>query len=82
TIEIIWTRKLAAGIYGLSVEVIGNDGDILDEWDTVIESDYDISADVTPEPTPTETPGFGIVPATFVLVSLFILSGRMDRRNG
>lgn len=82
TIEIIWTRKLAAGIYGLSVEVIGNDGDILDEWDTVIESDYDISADATPEPTPTETPGFGIVSATFALVSLFILSGRMDRRNG
>jgi hypothetical protein len=82
TIEIIWTRKLAAGIYGLSVEVIGNDGDILDEWDTVIESDYDISADATPEPTPTETPGFSIIPATFALVSLFILSGRMDRRNG
>jgi len=82
TIEIIWTRKLAAGIYGLSVEVIGNDGDILDEWDTVIESDYDISADATPEPTPTETPGFSIIPATFALVSLFILSGRTDRRNG
>ncbi|MCD4799785.1 MAG: hypothetical protein K8R19_12370, partial [Methanosarcinales archaeon] len=82
TIEIIWTRKLAAGIYGLSVEVIGNDGDILDEWDTVIESDYDSSADATPEPTPTETPGFGIILATFALVSLFILSGRMDRRNG
>jgi hypothetical protein len=82
TIEIIWTRKLAAGIYGLSVEVMGNDGDILDKWDTVIESDYDISADATPEPTPTKTPGFGIVPAAFVLVLLFILSGRMDRRGG
>lgn len=82
TIEIIWTRKLAAGIYGLSVEVIGNDGDILDRWDTVIESDFDSSADATPESTPTETPGFGIIPATFVLVSLFILSGPMDRRNG
>ncbi len=82
TIEIIWTRKLAAGIYGLSVEVIGNDGDILDRWDTVIESDYDISADATPEPTPTETPGFGIIPAAFVLVLLYLLSGRMDRRNG
>ena len=82
TIEIIWTRKLAAGIYGLSVEVIGNDGDILDRWDTVIESDYDSSADATPEPIPTATPGFGIVPATFVLVLLYLLSGRMDRRNG
>jgi hypothetical protein len=82
TIEIIWTRKLAAGIYGLSVEVIGNDGDILDRWDTVIESDYDSSADATPEPTPTDTPGFGIIPAAFVLVSLFILSGLMDSRNG
>jgi len=82
TIEIIWSRKLAAGIYGLSVEVIGNDGDILDRWDTVIESDYDSSADATPEPTPTETPGFGIIPAAFILVSLYLLSGRMDRRNG
>ena len=82
TIEIIWSRKLAAGIYGLSVEVIGNDGDILDRWDTVIESDYDISADATPEPTPTKTPGFGIIPATFALVLLYLLSGRMDRRGG
>ena len=82
TIEIIWTRKLAAGIYGLSVEVIGNDGDILDRWDTVIESDYDSSADATPEHTPTDTPGFDIIPAAFVLVLLYLLSGRMDRRNG
>ncbi|KAF5421739.1 MAG: hypothetical protein C5S45_03290 [Candidatus Methanocomedens sp.] len=82
TIEIIWTRKLAAGIYGLSVEVIGNDGDILDRWDTVIESDYDSSADATPEHTPTDTPGFDIIPATFVLVLLYLLSGRMDRRGG
>ncbi len=82
TIEIIWTRKLAAGIYGLSVEVIGNDGDILDRWDTVIESDYDSSADATPEPTPTDTPGFDIIPAAFVLVLLYLLSGLMDRRNG
>jgi len=82
TIEIIWTRKLAAGIYGLSVEVIGNDGDILDRWDTVIESDYDSSANATPEPTPTETPGFGIIPATFVLLLLYLLSVPMNRRNG
>ncbi len=81
TIEIIWSRKLAAGIYGLSVEVIGNDGDILDMWDTVIESDYDSSADATPEPTPTETPGFGIIPATIALVLLYLLSGQ-TRRNG
>ena len=82
TIEIIWTRKLAAGTYGLSVEVIGNDGDTLDRWDTVIESDYDISANAKPEPTPTETPGFGIVPATLILVLLHLVSGPMDRRGG
>ena len=76
------TRKLAAGIYGLSVKVIGNDGDILDKWDTVIESDYDSSADATPEPTPTETPGFGIVPATLILVLLHLVSGPMNRRGG
>jgi len=82
TIEIIWSRKLAAGTYGLSVEVIGNDGDILDRWDTVIESDYDSSDGATPEPTPTETPGFSIVPAAFVLVLLHLASGPMDRRGG
>ncbi len=82
TIEIIWTRKLAAGIYGLSVEVIGNDGDTLDRWDTVIESDYDSSADATPEPIPTATPGFGIIPAAFVLMAVYLLSGRTDRRGG
>lgn len=82
TIEIIWSRKLVAGIYGLSVDVMGNDGDVLDRWDTVIESDYDSSADATPVPTPTETPGFSIVPAIFALVSLILLSRWMDHRHG
>ena len=82
TIEIIWSRKLAEGIYGLTVEVVGNDGDTLDRWDTVIESDYVSSADATPVPTPTETPGFSIVPATFAILALILLSGQMDRRNG
>jgi hypothetical protein len=82
TIEITWSRKLAAGIYGLSVEVMGNDGDTLDRWNTVLESDYDSSADATPVPTPTETPGFSIVPAIFALVSLILLSRWMDHRHG
>ncbi|MCK4937988.1 MAG: hypothetical protein KAR85_05245 [Methanosarcinales archaeon] len=82
TIEIIWSSKLDAGIYGLSVKVMGNDGDVLDRWDTVIESDYDSSADATPVPTPTETPGFSVIPAIFALVSLILLSWWMDHRNG
>jgi hypothetical protein len=82
TIEIIWSSKLAAGIYGLSVEVMGNDRDVLDRWDTVIESDYDSSADATPVPTPTETSGFGIVPATLAVLTLILLSRWIDRRNG
>lgn len=82
TIEVIWNRKLAAGIYDLSVEVVGNDGDVLDTRDTIIESEYDPSSDTTPEPTPTKTPGFGIIQVSLVLASLIVLSGRIDRRNG
>lgn len=82
TIEIIWDSKLAAGIYALSVEVLGNDGDILDRWDTVIESEYDTSADATPSPTPTETPGFGIVPAIFAMFALILFFGWKEHRSG
>lgn len=82
TIEVIWSRKLASGIYELTVKVVGNDGDILDTWDTVIESDYDSSSDAPPVSTPTQTPGFGIVPATFVLLVLSLIFGRKDRRDG
>ncbi|MCL7413119.1 MAG: hypothetical protein M8353_05825 [ANME-2 cluster archaeon] len=82
TIEVIWDRKLAAGIYGLSVEVIGNNGDVLDRWNTVIESEYDGSSDSTPVPTPTQTPGFGIFQVSLVMASLIVLSGRKDRHNG
>ncbi|MBW6518656.1 MAG: hypothetical protein K0A89_09180 [ANME-2 cluster archaeon] len=81
TIEVIWSRKLAAGIYGLSVKVMGNDGNVLDRWDTVIESDYNNSADATPVPTPTQTSGFGIYPAISTFVALVLLSRWTDRRN-
>ena len=78
TIEIIWNRKLTEGIYELAVNVVGNDGDVLDRWDTVIEVDEDFYADETPEPTPTEeSPGLTI----FSTVSLLIIAYLADRRR-
>ncbi|HIE31639.1 MAG TPA: hypothetical protein EYP67_04550 [Methanosarcinales archaeon] len=71
TIEVIWDSRLPAGTYELSVEVIGNDGDVLDRWETVIDAEVSGYEDVSQAPAPKETPGFGIYQATFA-VMLFV----------
>lgn len=81
TIEVAWSDKLTAGIYELTLKVVGNDGDVLDRWDTVIEVEEDIFADETPEPTPTEvSPGLTIFSTVFLIMVVY-LSGWADRRR-
>lgn len=78
TIEIAWNEKLAAGIYELTLTVVGNDGDVLDRWDTVIEVEEDIFVDETTEPAPTEeSPGLTI----FSIISLLIVAYLANHRR-
>nr|QNO44583.1 hypothetical protein FCKFGMDP_00008 [Methanosarcinales archaeon ANME-2c ERB4]QNO44985.1 hypothetical protein EEEAIAPH_00005 [Methanosarcinales archaeon ANME-2c ERB4]QNO45039.1 hypothetical protein OCBDJLBC_00002 [Methanosarcinales archaeon ANME-2c ERB4] len=77
TTEVIWDSRLPAGTYELSVKVIGNDGDVVDILETVIEAEesgYNASATATTAP---ETPGFNVCQVVFAVLALYLL-----RRNG
>jgi len=81
TIEVIWSSRLAAGIYELTVKVAGNDGDVLDIWDTIIEVEQDIFADETPASTPAEeSPALSIYSTAFLFILIY-LSGWANRKH-
>ncbi|HJH31599.1 MAG TPA: hypothetical protein C5S50_05360 [Methanosarcinaceae archaeon] len=81
TIEVTWGSRLATGIYGLTVKVVGNDNDVLDRWDTIIEVEHHIFADETPAPIPAkESPGLSIYSTAFLIILVY-LSGWADRRH-
>lgn len=82
TIEVSWNGRLPPDIYELSVKVIGNDGDILDKWDTLIEAEESIYASQEATPATTESPGFSIYLSISSLVILILLSKRIGRNNG
>ena len=73
TIEVIWGNKLPAGVYELSVNLIGNDGDVVDILETVIEAEdsgYNVSA--TSATSPEETPGFNVYGAALVIMAIYL----------
>lgn len=39
TVEVAWKERLTKGVYRLEIELIGNDGDIIERRETIIESD-------------------------------------------
>jgi len=85
TIEVTWSSRLGAGIYDLSVTVTGNDKDILDKWDTIIEGKedpYDHGQNESESTEPTETPGFGIHLTVISILVMYLISGRILHRNG
>ncbi|MBN1133764.1 MAG: hypothetical protein JXA38_02360 [Methanosarcinaceae archaeon] len=82
TIEVIWSERLQPGIYELSVTVVGNDGDDLDRWDSIIEAKANVSQNVVPTPTPAGgIPGFNIFTAISVLMLVYMISRRGNLRN-
>jgi len=85
TIEVTWSSRLGAGIYDLSVTVSGNDKDILDKWDTIIEAKqdpYDNGQNESGSTEPTDTPGFGIHLTVISIIVMYLISGRILHRNG
>lgn len=81
TIEVIWGQKLTSGIYGLSVIIAGNDGDIVDRWDTLIEVENTTPAVEEATPAPTQTPGFTLFSSAIALI-IILLTGWANRRDG
>ena len=85
TTEVTWSSRLPAGIYDLSVTVSGNDKDIVDKWDTIIESKedlYDHGQNESESTEPTETPGFGIHLTIISILVIYLISGRILHRKG
>lgn len=74
TVEAVWKQQLSAGKYEVKVKLIGNDGDVLDQYDKVVEVEPVISK---PAPTPTKQS-----PAIEVPLVLFaILAGYLAVRG-
>ncbi|TKY91934.1 MAG: hypothetical protein C5S46_03300 [Candidatus Methanomarinus sp.] len=85
TTEVTWSSRLPTGIYDLSVTVGGNDKDIVDKWDTIIESKedlYDHGQNESESTEPTETPGFGIHLTIISILVIYLISGRILHRKG
>lgn len=64
TVEVQWSKRLPEGRYNLRVVALSSGGDVLDEHESVIEAE---EAPPTPEVTPTEAPGPGVLIALFSL---------------
>ncbi|SFM80247.1 hypothetical protein [Methanolobus profundi] len=77
TVETIWEERLTTGIYSLVIEVIGNDGDILDVEEKIIESDHEPSTQQTNN-TGTEdaeeSPGFMLSGSLFLIAIVALMS--------
>jgi hypothetical protein len=39
TVEVAWKERLTEGVYRLEIELLGNDGDVIERRETIIESD-------------------------------------------
>lgn len=77
TIEVAWSSRLSPGVYKLSVKALGNDGDVVDRWDTVIEAKEKKIFDIEPA-TPEQTPGFS---ALFSIIAVMLIFMWVDRRK-
>jgi hypothetical protein len=70
TVEISWNGTLDPGIYQLTIQLLGNDGDVLDLEESIIE------AEIPPRPqtveTPTEEKGSGMSTAAVAVAILLI----------
>ena len=39
TVEVAWKQRLQKGVYRLEIELLGNDGEVIEHRETIIESD-------------------------------------------
>lgn len=81
TVEAIWEERLHEGIYRLNIEVMGNDGDLLDVRETIIEAEAPrkVSNDNDTESSAGQSPGFH---GFYSIITLFaaVLILRMKKR--
>lgn len=83
TVEVAWRERLTEGVYRLEIELLGNDGDIIERRETIIESDLSPSnaSEVSPgaenetsgENGGEGTPGFSVTAGIAGLALVFAL---------
>lgn len=83
TVEVAWRERLTEGVYRLEIELLGNDGDIIERRETIIESDLSPSnaSEVSPgtgnetsgENGREGTPGFSVTAGIAGLALVFAL---------
>lgn len=82
TVEAIWEERLPEGIYKLNIEVIGNDGNLLDVKETIIEAEAPRNVTNTTNDTESsanQSPGFlGIHTIIILVAAIFVV--RLKKR--
>ncbi|ADI73301.1 conserved hypothetical protein [Methanohalobium evestigatum Z-7303] len=75
TVEVIWNNTLPKGIYKLTVELVGNDGDLIDKKETIIESDYRQTSDKKDEEKEAgkPVPGFLIFDSLMIFTTIAVM---------
>jgi len=82
TVEVAWDHRLPEGIYRLEIELLGNDGDVIEHRETVIESDLSQNSNVSSVNNTTSEaeasgkngiPGFSAAALISGLAAIFIL---------
>ncbi|AAM05877.1 hypothetical protein [Methanosarcina acetivorans] len=82
TVEIAWSQKLPEGVYRLEIELLGNNGDVIEHRETVIESDLSLASSLSSVNNSTSeteassgkrTPGFSASSLISGLVAVFVL---------
>ncbi|HWQ48138.1 MAG TPA: hypothetical protein VN414_04165 [Methanosarcina sp.] len=82
TVEVAWSHRLSEGMYRLEIELLGNDGDVIEHRETVIESNISQNSSVSlVNNTTLETeasgkngiPGFSAAALVSELAAIFIL---------
>ncbi len=91
TVEVAWSQRLPKGVYRLEIELFGNDGDIIERRETIIESDLSQASNMSAinnsnngavnqsEKGGKDVPGFSLVAGITGLVALSIFL-RKNRR--
>jgi len=82
TVEVAWSQRLPKGVYRLEIELLGNDGDVIERRETVLESDLsqpsnlssvDNSTSETEASGGNGTPGFSALALISGLAAVSIL---------
>ncbi|MDD3247428.1 MAG: hypothetical protein PHF18_11365 [Methanosarcina sp.] len=87
TVEVAWKERLTEGIYRLEIELFGNDGDVIERRETIIESDLSPlnASEASPgtgnatsgENGGTGIPGFSVTAGVAGLALVFTLFKRL-----